>query len=83
MYERHKFVCSELTHFVKVLADGLHAVSLEIILVIPAAKRGLETYNTRALECRRTAMSLFFSDDTCVNVRACSIWSDCSTTSLL
>ncbi|CAI8020803.1 Chitinase domain-containing protein 1 [Geodia barretti] len=31
---------SELTHLVKALANSLHAVGLELILVIPAAKRG-------------------------------------------
>lgn len=31
---------SELSHFVKVLADGLHDAGLQLILVIPAAKGG-------------------------------------------
>lgn len=35
------FVFSELTHFIKVAADRVHAADLEIILVIPAMKRGL------------------------------------------
>ena len=34
-------VLSELTHFVNVIAEELHAAQLEIILVIPAMKGGL------------------------------------------
>ena len=34
------FCISELTHFVKTVAERLHAASLEVILVVPAMKRG-------------------------------------------